>query len=106
MASGKYIFIDGEKKYMEKMTWKEFQEWQRWDEFPERFDDPPMTVDFRIFYEGNEYYIVYDYGQYHIYTRDWKAIYSNENLLKLLTTPIDFFHGKSFETAIDELYID
>ena len=26
---------------MDKMTWQEFQVWQRWDEFPERSDDPP-----------------------------------------------------------------
>ena len=28
-----------------KMTWQEFQEWQRWNEFPERSNDPPLTVD-------------------------------------------------------------
>lgn len=30
---------------MDKMTWQEFQQWQRWDEFPECADNPPLTVD-------------------------------------------------------------
>ena len=29
---------------MDKMTWQEFQQWQRWDEFPESADNPPLTV--------------------------------------------------------------
>ena len=102
----KYITIDGKEKLMIKLTWDEFQDWQRWDEYPERSDDPPMTVDFMIFYEGNEYYITEAYGQYHIYTRDWKSVYAHENFLKLLTTPIDFFHRHSFKTIIGKLYFD
>lgn len=43
---------------MDKMTWQEFQVWQRWDEFPERSDNPPLTVDPCFFYEGKEYYII------------------------------------------------
>ena len=32
----KYITIDGKEKLMIKLTWDEFQDWQRWDEYPER----------------------------------------------------------------------
>ncbi|MCM1277338.1 MAG: hypothetical protein NC299_18595 [Lachnospiraceae bacterium] len=94
------------KRCTGKMTWLEFTEWQRWDEFPERTNDPPMTVDVMFFYEGNEYYIADDYGQYHFYTKDWTSVYADENFLKLLTTPIDLFHGKSFEMAIGDLDFD
>ena len=88
------------KRSMDKMTWDEFQAWQRWDEFPERADNPPMTVDVMFFYEGHEYYIVLDYGRFHIYTEDWNEIYSHENFLKLLTTPVKLFHDKSFSESI------
>ena len=37
-------------KIVSKMSWKRFEEYQRWDEFPERKDDPPMTVDFAFWY--------------------------------------------------------
>lgn len=94
------------KRDTAKMTWQKFQEWQRWDEFPERANDPPMTVDVMFFYEGNEYYITGYYEQYHFFDKDWKSQYANENFLKLLTTPIDLFHGKSFEQVIGELDFD
>lgn len=42
-----------------KMTWQEFTEWQRWDEFPECADDPSMTEDAMFFYKGNTYYIAW-----------------------------------------------
>lgn len=43
---------------MAKMTWQEFTEWQRWDEFLERADNPPMTVDVMFFYNDNTYFIM------------------------------------------------
>lgn len=94
------------KRSTVKMTWQEFQEWQSWDEFPELANNPPLTVDVMFFYKENKYYIVGDYGQYHFYDESWKAKYSNKNFLKLLTTPIDLFHGKSFRTVISELDFD
>lgn len=53
---GKQFMINGNRSTA-KMTWQEFTEWQRWDEFPEKADDPPMTVDVMFFYKGNTYYI-------------------------------------------------
>lgn len=99
------------KRSAVKMTWQEFQEWQSWDEFPEVANNPPLTVDVMFFYENTVYYIESGYNQYHIfkyyfYDRDWREIYSNNNFLELLTTPIDLFHGKSFRTVINELDFD
>lgn len=39
-------------KDVEKMTWDEFIRYQRWDEFPELSDDPPMTDDFAFWLHG------------------------------------------------------
>lgn len=88
---------------MDKMTWQEFQEWQRWDEFPESADNPPLTVDVCFVYEGNKYYIVKDYGAFHIYSSDWSALYTNDNFKTLLTTPITLFKEKSFADVCSEL---
>ena len=50
-------------KEVTKMTWSRFMEYQRWDEFPERTDNPPMTVDFAFWYQGKKYYCTgEDYG--------------------------------------------
>ena len=91
---------------MDNMTWQEFQKWQRWDEFPERADDPPLTVDVFFVYEGNGYYIVNDFGSYHIYSSDWQAVFSHVNFKTLLTTPIPLFHDKSFANVCGELDFD
>ena len=74
-----------------KMTWQEFTEWQRWDEFLERADNPLMTVDVMFFYNGNTYFIDESYGQYHILDKDWNPICSDKNLLMLLTSPIHLY---------------
>lgn len=88
---------------MDKMTWQAFTEWQRWDEFPERADNPPMTVDVTFVYEGKVYFVDQCYGQYHILDEEWNPISSHKNLLTLLLTPIPLFHGKSFADVCSEL---
>ena len=40
-----------------KITWEEFQIWQRWDEFPERKYDPPLTLDMAFWYKGKMYFL-------------------------------------------------
>ena len=94
------------RKSMDNMTWQEFQEWQRWNEFPERSDDPPLTVDVFFVYENKEYYVVYDYGAYHIYDSKWNAVLSNVNFRTLLTTPTTIIHNKSFADVCSELDFD
>ena len=94
------------KRYTVKMTWQEFTEWQSWDEFPERADNPPLTVDVMFFYKGSTYYIDEEYEQYHIFDADWKYISSDKNLLTLLSAPVPLFNNKSFRDVIDELDFD
>ena len=94
------------RKSMDNMTWQEFQAWQRWNEFPERSDNPPLTVDPCFFYEGKEYYIIEHYGKYHIFNGKWVSLFSHENFLILLTTPIPLFHNKSFADVCSELDFD
>lgn len=91
---------------MSKMSWTEFQKWQRWDEFPEFTDNPPLTVDVSFVFEDEVYYIVYDYGEYHIYDSKWNAIYSHQNIKTLLAIPLSLFHGKSFAETCNELVFD
>lgn len=94
------------KRSTAKMTWQEFTEWQRWDEFPEKADDPPMTVDVMFFYKNNTYYIAWEYGEYHIFDEAWNSISSNKNMLTLLTDPIPLFGHRSFRDTISELDFD
>ena len=93
-------------KEVTKMTWSRFMEYQRWDEFPERTDNPPMTVDVMFFYRGNTYFIEESYGQYHIRDEDWNPISSNKNLLTLLTTSAPLFKDKSFRDTINQIDFD
>ena len=39
-----------------KITWDEFKRYQRWDEFPEYENNPPMTDDFMFWYNGKKYF--------------------------------------------------
>lgn len=94
------------KRSIAKMTWLEFAEWQRWDEFPEKADSPPLTVDVMFFYDGNTYFIDESYGQYHIRDEEWNPINSNKNLLTLLASPIRLFNDKSFRDIISEIDFD
>ena len=87
-----------------KMSWMEFQKWQRWDEFPERIDNPPMTVDVSFFFEGNEYHITESHEQYHLYTSNWDSVHAN--FLLLLTSPVALFRKRSFKDIIHELDFD
>ncbi|MBR6365293.1 MAG: hypothetical protein IKS10_04235 [Lachnospiraceae bacterium] len=91
---------------MDNMTWTDFQKWQRWDEFPEFADNPPLTVDVSFVYENKVYYLVHDYGEYHIYDSKWNAVRSHKNLKTLLSVSLELFHGKSFAEICNELSFD
>lgn len=94
------------KRSTAKMTWKEFAKWQRWDEFPEKADNPPMTVDVLFFYKEKPYFIDSFCGKYHIFDKDWNSISSSENLLTLLTSPIHLFDDRSFQDIIHQIDFD
>ena len=88
-------------KIVSKMNWKKFEDYQRWDEFPERKDNPPMTVDFAFWYNNKKYFCTgEDYGNV-IVDENWNRIAYNKNFLKLLETPV--FNGKSFRDCIEEV---
>ena len=83
-----------------KITWEEYTKWQRWDEFPERADNPPLTVETDFWYNNQEYLITSLRGEYVIVTMpDFNELIVNKNFLNLLTTP--FIDGKSFKELIN-----
>ena len=84
-----------------KMTWDLFKEYQRWDEFPEMKENPPMTDDFMFWYNGKKYFCTgEEYGNV-IVDEKWNRLAYNENFLDLLLTPI--FDGKSFKDVIEDI---
>lgn len=92
-------------KIVNKMTWKQFEDYQRWDEFPEKQDDPPMTTDFAFWYKNKKYYCTGEEFGYVIVDESWNRLAFDKNFLKLLGMPI--FEGKSFRNCIEEiLFID
>ena len=84
-----------------KMNWMQFAEYQRWDEYPERADNPPMTADFAFWYHDKKYFCTgEDFGNI-IADESWNRMAYDNNFLKLLECPI--FDGKSFHDCIDEI---
>lgn len=97
--------VDGFKeKNKVKVTWEQFQVWQRWDEFPERQDNPPMTVEMTFVYVDEVFYLNTINKKYVILTDDWKPVAEDDNFLKLLNTPINEWSGKSFCELIEQFY--
>lgn len=88
-------------KQVSKMTREQFEKYQRWDEFPEREGNPPMTTDFAFWYKGNKYYCTgEDFGNI-IVDEAWDRLAYDKNFLTLLETPI--FDGKSFFDCIEDI---
>lgn len=88
-------------KPVTKMTWKQFTEYQRWDEFPERADDPPMIDDFVFWLNDQKYYCtVEDYG-YILVDEGWHRLAYDKNFLNLLKQSV--FDGKSFYDCIEDI---
>lgn len=87
-------------EHLVRINWEQFQKWQRWDEFPERADDPQLIDDMDFYYDGNKYYLdgCSKYG-YSILTADWEEIAFDKNLLSLLTKPV--FGNESFRDKIE-----
>lgn len=104
-TKGRAMFgTDGrEKDNIVSITWEHFKQWQRWDEFPERKDDPPMTVDMTFWLEGKKYYLDSVGCKYVILSEKSDVIASDNNLLLLLTKPIDAWDKKTFQELIGEM---
>ncbi len=88
---------------MVKLTWDRFQLWQRWDEYPERKDDPPMTVDMTFWYEDELYYLDTISREYAILTEKCETVAADPNFLVLLNKPVQKWKGRSFHELIDEM---
>ena len=90
-------------KNLVKLTWEQFQEWQRWDEFPEKSDNPPMTVDMSFVYRDRVYYLDIVNHEFAILTEEWQPVETDANFLKLVIKPIEKWDGRTFCELIDEM---
>jgi hypothetical protein len=87
------------------MTWEKYGDWQRWDEWPERSDNPPLTVETTFWYNAQEYMVTSLSCGYAIVKQpDFEIIISNENLIELLN--MAFLEGKSFKKLLPELWFE
>ena len=92
-------------KTVTKMTWDEFSLYQRWDEFPERVDDPPLTVETIFWFEGTKYMITKINKKYVIVeSESFAEIKSSDNFIELLTN--DFISGKSFKELLPDILVE
>ncbi|MBP5491438.1 MAG: hypothetical protein J6Y08_01200 [Clostridiales bacterium] len=91
--------------HLVNLTIEEFARWQRWDEWPERADNPPLTVETSFWYRGKEYMVTSLYGRYVIVSQpDFEEVISNENFKDLLD--MVFSDGKSFSELIGEFLFE
>lgn len=91
-------------KMVTRMTWSMFANFQRWNEFPERTDNPPMTVDFAFWYQNKKYYCTGEEFGNVIVDSEWNRLAYNKNFLELLRMPI--FLGKSFYDCIEDILFE
>lgn len=87
------------------MTWDKYAEWQRWDEWPERDANPPLTVETTFWHNGQEYMVTTLNGKYAIVKQpDFEIVISNNNFVELLN--MVFSEGKSFKELLPELLFE
>lgn len=92
-------------KTITKMSWEDFTLSQRWDEFPERADNPPLTVETIFWYKGIKYMITKLNQRFVIVESDsFNEIKSSINYIDLLTS--DFISGKSFKELLPDILIE
>ena len=87
------------------MTWDEYGKWQRWDEWPEKAENPPLTVETSFWYENQEY-MVTKLGDDDVIVSqpEFEIIISNKNFISLLE--MIFIHGKSFKELLPKLLFE
>lgn len=91
--------------HVTRMTMEDYAKWQGWDEWPERKDDPPLTVETVFWYEGKEYMVTYFNGKYSIVSQpEFNVIVSSDNFLGLLDAP--FLNEKSFKELIADFLFE
>ena len=75
------------------------------DEWPERADGPPLTVETTFWYLGREY-MVTSFGERYVIVSqpDFNEVISSDNFRKLLEMP--FISGKSFHELLGNLLFE
>ena len=87
------------------LTMEEYIKWQSWDEWPERSDTPPLTVETPFWYKNKEYMVTRLQDDYVIVSQpDFQSVISNKNFKQLLEMP--FIDGKSFRELISEFLFE
>ena len=107
MFGGKRKMMHGKDGNQEtsNMTWDEYTKWQRWDEWPECADNPPLTVETSFWYENQEYMVTKLCDDYAIVLQpEFEIIISNKNFIDLLE--MAFRHGKSFKELLPKLFFE
>ena len=91
--------------HVSKLTMDEYIKWQSWNEWPEREDDPPLTVETPFWYENQEYMVTKIKNEYVIVMQpDFTIVVSNNNFKELLEMP--FLNGKSFHELIESFLFE
>ena len=92
-------------KTVKKISWSDFKHWQRWDEWTERIDNPPLTTEMVFWYENKQYMITTLQSKYVIVSLpEFNEIISNNNFLELLNTT--FINGHTFKELLSELLFE
>lgn len=89
-------------------TWESFMLSESQNEFPERKDDLPLTMDFLFWYHGIRYIITAAYGDggYMIAEElSGKVIIQNKNFRKLVED-VPLFEGKTFKELLPDLDVE
>ena len=100
----KMLGPDG-KTEVNRLSWEEYGKWQRWDEWPERADNPPLTVETVFWYKDKSYIVTTLNHQYVILEfPEWNEVLRSDNFLELLDIP--YWDGKSFKEKINEFLFE
>ncbi|SHN64499.1 hypothetical protein SAMN02745247_02803 [Butyrivibrio hungatei DSM 14810] len=92
-------------KIVNKLSWDEYIKWQRWDEWPDRSDDPPLTVETSFWYGNEEFMITFLNERYVIVKQpEFSTVVECNNFIKLLEMP--FIEGKSFKELLPEFLFE
>lgn len=87
------------------MSWDEYTRWQRWDEWPERANNPPLTVETTFWYQNKEYLVTSLRNEYVIVSQpDFDEIICSDNFISLLNMP--FIGNQSFKDLICEFLFE
>lgn len=107
--------MHGEEKNVEKeigrkrgrrRNWKQIEEAERWDEWPERIDDPPLNTEIHFWYKDISYLVTEIRDDYLILEENtWNIIVKSKNFRVLLEKKI-FIDGKTFKELVPKMWFE